>query len=577
MIIDARTIDQDDELETDVCIVGAGLAGITLAREFIGSDFRVALLESGGFEPDEATVSLSQGESVGQPYDRLDGARYRGFGGNSRTWHVDLGDSDTGVRLCPLDAIDFEARDWLPHSGWPFDLRHLEPYYARAHEVFKIGPYAYDPATWSDPRTTPILPLPSGRVESTMFQFGRGDVFFDEYRTEVLRSSNVTAYLYANVLGLDTGGGGQRVDRVRIGCLPGGTFVFLPAGGALHRTRVAPLPKSEFSVKARIVILAAGGTENPRLLLLSDAVHQHGIGNQHDLVGRFFMEHAHLWSGKIVPSDPQLLDEVDLYRIHTAAGVPVMAKLTLTDETLRRERLPNYCVSIHPHTFAPKGVESAGRLASGIRRRTVPRDVGQHLLNVVTGVTDVSRKVQQKLTTRITRGPRKRVDDRNAVRGFRLNHMSEQVPNPGSRVTLADDRDALGLPRVRLDWRLSPLDIRTIIRAQEIIDEELRRANLGYLQIDLDDDTPPRSIHGGWHHMGTTRMHRDPRQGVVDEHSKVHDVANLYVTGSSVFPTVGYANPSLTICALALRLADRIKEEMASGSVTIEEKMDLVT
>jgi choline dehydrogenase-like flavoprotein len=129
-------------------------------------------------------------------------------------------------------------------------------------------------------------------------------------------------------------------------------------------------------------------------------------------------------------------------------------------------------------------------------------------------------------------------------------------------VTLSEQTDALGMPRVRLEWRLRPADMRSMVRAQEIVDEELRRAGLGRLQIELDDATPPPGLKGGWHHMGTTRMHLDPRQGVVDEHCRVHGVANLYVAGSSVFPTAGYANPTLTLCALAIRLADRVKKEM---------------
>jgi choline dehydrogenase-like flavoprotein len=146
---------------------------------------------------------------------------------------------------------------------------------------------------------------------------------------------------------------------------------------------------------------------------------------------------------------------------------------------------------------------------------------------------------------------------------FLLNHMAEQAPNPSSRVTLGQERDALGQNRVQLDWHLSPIDIKSMIRAQGIIDEELRHAGLGRLRIELEDETPPGDLHGGWHHMGTTRMHVDPQKGVVDENCKVHGISNLFIAGSSVFPTGGYANPVLTIVALAIRLADHIKQVMA--------------
>ena len=142
---------------------------------------------------------------------------------------------------------------------------------------------------------------------------------------------------------------------------------------------------------------------------------------------------------------------------------------------------------------------------------------------------------------------------------FELNHMTEQSPNPHSRVTLSDERDIFGRNRVRLDWRLTPLDMRSIIKAQEIIDQELRYAGLGRLEIELRTETPPEHLEGGWHHMGTTRMHRDPKRGVVDEHCRVHEITNLFIAGPSVFPTGGYANPVLTFVALAIRLADYIK------------------
>jgi choline dehydrogenase-like flavoprotein len=140
--------------------------------------------------------------------------------------------------------------------------------------------------------------------------------------------------------------------------------------------------------------------------------------------------------------------------------------------------------------------------------------------------------------------------------------MSEQLPNPQSRILLSEQRDRLGMNGVQLDWRLSPMDTESAIRSQEILDQEFKRAGLGRLYTLLDADTPPQRIRGGWHHMGTTRMHVDPRKGIVDENSRIHGISNLFIAGPSVFPTSGYANPSLTIIALAVRLADHIKQLM---------------
>jgi choline dehydrogenase-like flavoprotein len=296
------------------------------------------------------------------------------------------------------------------------------------------------------------------------------------------------------------------------------------------------------------------------LLLLSNTVQKEGLGNQNDLVGRFFMEHPHLWSGIYIPSDPSIFTSTGLYEVHTVNNVPVMGKLTLNQEVLCRERLLNYCVSIHPkigpnpryHKTASKGVDSLRKLRSAVRNGNVPKDWGKLLGHVINDSGGVALNAYKKVMRRFHKIP-----------VFLLNHMAEQAPNPSSRVTLGQERDALGQNRVQLDWHLSPIDIRSMIRAQGIIDEELRRAGLGRLRIELEDETPPSDLHGGWHHMGTTRMHVDPQKGVVDENCKVHGISNLFIAGSSVFPTGGYANPVLTIVALAIRLADHIKQVMA--------------
>lgn len=144
--------------------------------------------------------------------------------------------------------------------------------------------------------------------------------------------------------------------------------------------------------------------------------------------------------------------------------------------------------------------------------------------------------------------------------------MSEQAPNPASRVTLGRQRDHLGQRRARLDWRLTGLDRESIRAAHGILDQAVREAGIGRVERPLGDERPPALIGGGCHHMGTTRMHPSPRRGVVDPDCRVHGVANLFVAGSSVFPTVGYANPTLTITALTVRLADHLAKLLGSES-----------
>src|SRR5512135_3210064 len=194
MILDAGSLPNGRDVKTDVCIVGAGVAGLPLAREFAEKDFRVCLLESGGLEPDRATQSLYWGENIGFPYYPLDTARARFFGGSSNCWNIPIGDDLLGVRMRPLDPIDFEVREWVPYSGWPFGKKHLDPFYERAQTVCRIGRFTYDAQDWEDSAETPRLPFLNERVKTTMFQFALRDLFFRKYRDDISRSAMITSF-----------------------------------------------------------------------------------------------------------------------------------------------------------------------------------------------------------------------------------------------------------------------------------------------------------------------------------------------------------------------------------------------
>ena len=280
MIIDARSLSHNTNIDTDVCIVGGGVAGMAVAREFIGQPFRVCLLESGGLEPDAETQSLCRGENAGLPYFKLDEARPRCLGGSSYNWFMPIDGIRPGIQLRPLDPIDFEERDWVPNSGWPFGREHLDPFYKRAQSFCELGPFKYRGEDWADPETRPCLPLLNGRVQTVIFQLGARDTFIARHRAEITRAENITTYLHATVAEIETD----------------------PTAQAVSRLRVAPAADKVVWVNAKLFILALGGIETPRLLLLSNRTQQEGLGNGNDLVGRFFMEHLHLLSGTYVSS-----------------------------------------------------------------------------------------------------------------------------------------------------------------------------------------------------------------------------------------------------------------------------------
>lgn len=527
MIIDAREIPKEQTISTDICIVGAGVAGLALASELRRQNRRVSLIECGGVEPDKATQSLFWGENIGHPYYPLSTTRVCGYGGTSHRWLINLLNGQLGVRLRAMDAIDFEKRDWVPYSGWPFSKAELDPYYQRAHVMCKIGPYTYNVDDWEDREQTPRMPFQNGKVETTIFQFAERRTFYDHLRQVALEADNIDHYTYANVVEIAADEHSRQCTGLKVACLNG----------------------NHFWMRARHYVLAMGALEIPRLMLISNKVQKNGIGNQHDLVGRFFMEHPHLWSGTFIPKDRSVMQSTGLYRLHHKGDTPIMGKWTISEETQRREHLLNYCVSIHPEVAAYRA-----NIAPKWRVTSWP---------IVEPVAPVSTTAEPGVLKHLLRGPRQIARElirkrRAAVPFFKLNHMTEQSPDPESRIRLSQEKDALGRNRIQLDWRLAAIDMHSIIRSQEIIDEQLRHAGLGKLDITLRDETQTRGVQGGWHHMGTTRMHPDPKQGVVDADGRVHGMANLFIAGPSVFPTCGYANPVLTIVALAIRMADKL-------------------
>ena len=542
MLIDARSLEQNKTIETDVCIVGTGTAGITLAREFIDQEFHVCLLESGGLKPDKETQALQWGENIGHPYYSLDVARPRYLGGTTNRWHIPVGQDCSTARMRPLDEMDFEERDWVPYSGWPFSKSHLDPFYDRAQTVCKIEPCTYDVEDWEDNEQRPRLPIIGDGAKTVIFKFGSRYPFIRDYIDQIKRAANISVYINANVVEIETA----------------------PLNRNITRLHVATLNGKRLWVSAKLFVLAAGTIENARLLLVSNKIQKTGLGNDYDLVGRFFMEHPHCSAGPFIPANQSLFKSTSLYNdIHVVKGTPIIGKVSLSEKIIRRERLLNQVLQLYPRVI-PKTflyrypiVESESvRALIHMMRRGVD-DFGKQVRIIMKGLDDVCVAAYRNIKSRVLG-----MVDRERIKVFQLSSMSEQVPNPDSRVMLSDERDSLGMRRVNLDWRLTPYDIQSNIRTLNILDEIFRRSGLGRVYCHLYNEIHSDYIYGGWHHMGTTRMHVDPKKGVVDENCRVHSIPNLFIAGPSVFPTGGYANPSLTIVALAIKLADYIKRLM---------------
>ncbi len=545
MLLDARNVPNGTTIEADVCVVGAGAAGITIARELIGHRVEVCLLESGGLEPDDVTNALSAGEVVGLPYYELDDTRARYFGGATNKW----------AGWCrPLDASDFESRAWVPHSGWPFDRKTIEPYYRLAQAVCQIPTFSYEAAEWVD--VLPELyrvPLEGTGVATAVWQASPPTRFGDVYRQELDRAINVRVYLRGTAVELETDDTAQAVTRVRVARLGG----------------------SEFFIRARRYVLTLGAIESARLLLSSNR--PEGLGNQHDNVGRYFLEHPHVTSGRVALA-PRSSSRPPISALDRGVGGAVArlrlqrpahdfkVAFTIAPETRDDLGILNYSAHLVPAgrtsraeqevyeslKLLVENARSLPRIASQIRHRSLPDGVGAHVARVVKHPVTAAAAVYQELLRR--------------PEAMELYTQSEQSPNPDSRVTLVRERDELGMNRVRLDWQLSPLDKRTIRRAQSQVGAALEGAGIWSVTPDTwlvaDDDSWPPHLRGGHHQMGTARMSADPKRGVVDADCRVHGVANLYVSDASVLPTAGFSNPLLTVVALAIRTAHHIRDVM---------------
>ncbi|HZG10182.1 MAG TPA: GMC family oxidoreductase [Allosphingosinicella sp.] len=521
LLIDLNQADGAIALESEVCVIGAGAAGITLTRRLLAAGRTVTLLESGGLDYGAPVAALNVGDNVGEAYYALEHSRLRFFGGTTAIW---------GGRCAELDPIDLEKRDYLPHSGWPIGYSELERWYREARPLFGL-PLERPSADIFRRNGVPLPQFES--LETPLWTFDRR---FNRFAwtscTDIEADPKCQIVTHANVTNIvHTEGGVEQVEARALG-------------------------SGRLTVRARAFVLAAGGIENPRLLLASD------IGNGHDQVGRYFMEHPHARGGRIVDGSAwQLLRAFG--RRHRIAGQDLAALIAPGEALQRREGILNTSLTIVARQPEGRRQFVGMKAYSGLKHSMAPTRKGRALW--------MATKKAAGWAQRHVDPARPWLLHKVGSLEVALLVRAEQAPNPDSRVTLSGDKDAAGVPRVTLDWRLSEIDVRSVAVLVETLGRELERLRLGrvepadWMATGRWRTDPLISSHpiGGYHHMGTTRMGTDPKTSVTDRQGRVHGVGNLWVAGSSLFPTGSWANPTLTIAALALRSADQIDRELA--------------
>ena len=436
MFVDARSVPTGSVIETEVCIVGAGAAGITLAREFTHSKFRVILLESGGAKPEQDTQDLYAGSDIGRPYDIFPASRLRYLGGTTNCW---------GRVWCDIpNSVDFEMREGVPYSGWPFSLSYLEPWYRRAEPVLKLGPDGYAPSDWGIAPGDIPEPFRGPHFVCKVLQQAPATRFGAEYGPELRQARNLSVYLCANALRFDASENGEAVRQVNVGVLPDGRF----------------------AVRARIYILAAGGIENARLLLLSESEAGVGLGNDRNLVGRFFMLHLEYSGGVIVRTDPHAdltFQTGENGARYNRLGVArrFVSYISLSDETRRQLKLPAMRARFQYPRIA--AVDALTRLVSRTDRGA---DILHDLGSVIRNFPGVATYVARRMVYGRNKPP-------VPMASIPLNCTSEQMPNPDSRIGLGKDLDVFGARKVTVDWRLTAEDRRGMATGLRLLGQEL--------------------------------------------------------------------------------------------------------
>ena len=509
MIVDLTTIEAGEVLEADLIIIGGGLAGITLANSLLKDGLSVILLEAGGLDVDldnqaqyEGNATLSDGKHESLELDGfLTDSRVRAYGGSGHWW---------GGKCAPLSAEDFESREWVPESGWPISRTDLNPYYDMACDSLNIDRFNHTKPDLTPSQGNYIGINDNENLTSRPRRFtritgqNRHQEDFDRFRFKTRDSNTTSVYLNANVVGFD-----MRRDKT-----------------ALSGVRIETLAGKTFIARGKQFVLACGGLENIRLLLAAAQSGDITLDKTVKSLGRYFQGHLafDLYADKRSSGTKLLLaetsDDISAYTNNSSEGEKVVIAVTR------------------------QGQKASG---SGAMTLTLSRDstIDRH------GGLAIEATYQTLLSSSSMQ---------SKVQNLACYFMPENRPLAESRVTLSDVTDRFGMPRIELNWVFGTQDKLAFQKAIALAASEFGSSGKGRVCADIPNVEYFDSVNISRHHMGGTRMSRSAETGVVDPNLRHHDIENLFVLGSTVFPTSGIANPTLTILALAFRLSQHLSE-----------------
>jgi len=538
--------------EPPVLVVGAGPAGIVQALELRRRGIQATMLAGGldGFS--DKFQALADAE-IADPrrHAPMDIAVRRALGGTSLLW---------GGRCLPFDDIDLADRPHVPHGGWPLTHDAIRPWYALGMGYLNAGAPDFSAEV---PGFGPLAECRIDRLERWSERRNLGQ----RYRKTLADDPGLCVLLGAVATGLDIDPASGRVVGVEV-CLASGERVKLRAGA---------------------VVLACGGLETTRLMLAARIAQPRLFGGAESALGRFYMGH---FEGRIadIVFEPALPDDYFSFFIDES-GRYARRRITINDDCQQRHGLLNACFwpdnpalsdpvhrsAILSLAYLSLAAPLLGRFLEpeAIRRKHLEQGVNaplRHLANIIAGLPEAVREAARFLYRRYAATPRlPGFFIRNRARRYALFYHSEQAPNPASTVSLIGARDALGIPRLKIDLRYGGGDAASIVASHAIIDRDLRAAALGHVEYHVPAEARAdrvwEQMTDGYHQIGTIRMAADPKRGVVDANCRVHGTPNLFVASSAVFPTSGQANPTLLITALSARLAAHVAESIRAPTL----------
>lgn len=521
MICDLASESLPEVLDTDVCIIGAGPAGITLALTLARHKVDVVLMESGGDAIEPEIQELYRSEVVGRSHSGIHEGRTRAFGGTSKRW---------GGQILPLFPIDFEKRPWVKLSGWPIGPEDLQPYLVRAFSFEGLEQCLIDDAAvW---RTIGLEPPKFGAdLSGFLTRWCPEPDFARLHGAEIKRLPNILCVLHATVAALEVHAGQIR--------------------SALAKT----LSGKRLMVRPRRVVFCVGAIETPRLLLqpLKDGTAPPWAHAGH-CVGSFFQDHPAVTCADVLPHKrgtiSQLFDLIYHRRIKYQPRIMLSAA---RQSALQSLNAGGTVLAQTKHNDIVNQSKLAGRalLREGPSRAAITNAVS----NTIRGAPFLAMWFWRSFVKRRAFNPHDL--------GFRLGVQVEQPPRAESRVSLSSEVDALGMPRAKLDWRLGQREVDTIANFAETVKSTFEKEKIARVRIDADvalrsTDVLARIVDQD-HHMGTARMANSADDGVVDKNLKMFHTENGYICSSAVFPTSSFSNPTHTLIALAVRLGEHLQ------------------